>query len=78
MDNPRDNPEYLKINEAARFLGVNPRTLANYKSAADLKGRKIGVTAPGSSTKEERHSGCGRLWVAGCGGGWWWWWGGRG
>jgi NitT/TauT family transport system substrate-binding protein len=31
-------------------LGINPRTLANYKSVADLKGRKIGVTAPGSST----------------------------
>jgi NitT/TauT family transport system substrate-binding protein len=31
-------------------LGVNPKTLANYKSVADLKGKKIGVTAPGSST----------------------------
>lgn len=31
-------------------LGVNPKTLANYKTAADLKGKKIGVTAPGSST----------------------------
>jgi NitT/TauT family transport system substrate-binding protein len=31
-------------------LGINPKTLAHYKSAADLKGRKIGVTAPGSST----------------------------
>jgi NitT/TauT family transport system substrate-binding protein len=31
-------------------LGVNPRTLPGYKSVADLKGRKIGVTAPGSST----------------------------
>jgi len=31
-------------------LGVNPKTMAGYKSAADLKGRKIGVTAPGSST----------------------------
>ncbi len=31
-------------------LGVNPKTFANYKTPADLKGRKIGVTAPGSST----------------------------
>lgn len=31
-------------------LGVNPKTFANYKAPADLKGRKIGVTAPGSST----------------------------
>jgi NitT/TauT family transport system substrate-binding protein len=31
-------------------LGINPKTLPNYKSVADLKGKKIGVTAPGSST----------------------------
>lgn len=31
-------------------LGFNPRTLPNFKSVADLKGKKIGVTAPGSST----------------------------
>jgi NitT/TauT family transport system substrate-binding protein len=31
-------------------LGVNPKTMANYKTIADLKGKKIGVTAPGSST----------------------------
>ncbi len=31
-------------------LGTNPKTFANYKSPADLKGKKIGVTAPGSST----------------------------
>jgi NitT/TauT family transport system substrate-binding protein len=31
-------------------LGVNPKTMAGFKSVADLKGRKIGVTAPGSST----------------------------
>jgi NitT/TauT family transport system substrate-binding protein len=31
-------------------MGVSTRTLPNYKSVADLKGRKIGVTAPGSST----------------------------
>ncbi|MCZ2103069.1 MAG: ABC transporter substrate-binding protein [Burkholderiales bacterium] len=31
-------------------LGINPKTLPNYKSIADLKGKKIGVTAPGSST----------------------------
>lgn len=31
-------------------FGVSPRTLAGYKSVADLRGKKIGVTAPGSST----------------------------
>ena len=31
-------------------LGVNPKTMPNYKAIADLKGKKIGVTAPGSST----------------------------
>jgi len=31
-------------------LGVHPKTMAGYKTAADLKGKKIGVTAPGSST----------------------------
>ncbi|RFP77555.1 ABC transporter substrate-binding protein [Hydrogenophaga borbori] len=31
-------------------LGVNPKTMANFKTVADLKGKKIGVTAPGSST----------------------------
>jgi NitT/TauT family transport system substrate-binding protein len=31
-------------------LGVNPKTMPNFKSIADLKGKKLGVTAPGSST----------------------------
>ena len=31
-------------------LGVNPKTMPGFKTVADLKGRKIGVTAPGSST----------------------------
>jgi NitT/TauT family transport system substrate-binding protein len=31
-------------------LGVNPKTMPAYKTVADLKGKKIGVTAPGSST----------------------------
>ncbi|PUE33290.1 ABC transporter substrate-binding protein [Limnohabitans sp. Jir72] len=31
-------------------LGVNPKTMPQFKSVADLKGKKIGVTAPGSST----------------------------
>lgn len=31
-------------------LGVSNKTLPHYKKVADLKGRKIGVTAPGSST----------------------------
>jgi NitT/TauT family transport system substrate-binding protein len=31
-------------------LGVNPKTMPNFKTVADLKGKKIGVTAPGSSS----------------------------
>lgn len=31
-------------------LGISNKTMPNYRSIADLKGRKIGVTAPGSST----------------------------
>lgn len=31
-------------------LAVNRKTMPNFKSVADLKGKKIGVTAPGSST----------------------------
>ena len=31
-------------------LAVSTRTMANYKTLTDLRGKKIGVTAPGSST----------------------------
>ncbi len=31
-------------------IGVSTKTLAGYKTVTDLKGKKIGVTAPGSST----------------------------
>ena len=31
-------------------LGINPKTMPDYKTVADLKGKKVGVTAPGSST----------------------------
>ena len=31
-------------------LGINPKTMPGYRTVADLKGKKIGVTAPGSST----------------------------
>jgi NitT/TauT family transport system substrate-binding protein len=31
-------------------LAVNTKTMPNFKSVADLKGKKIGITAPGSST----------------------------
>ena len=31
-------------------MGVSTKTMPNYKSIADLKGKKIGVSAPGSST----------------------------
>ena len=32
-------------------LGINPKTMPGFKGVADLKGKKIGVTAPGSSTQ---------------------------
>ena len=31
-------------------LGINPKTMPNFRSVVDLKGKKLGVTAPGSST----------------------------
>jgi NitT/TauT family transport system substrate-binding protein len=31
-------------------MGINIKNIPNYKGVADLKGKKIGVTAPGSST----------------------------
>ncbi len=31
-------------------LGINPKTMVGFKTLADLKGKKVGVTAPGSST----------------------------
>ncbi len=31
-------------------LGINPKTMPNFKSVVELKGKKLGVTAPGSST----------------------------
>src|SRR5436190_5236575 len=31
-------------------LGVNPKTMPSFKTVTDLKGKKVGVTAPGSST----------------------------
>ena len=31
-------------------FGVNPKAMPNFKAVTDLKGKKIGVTAPGSST----------------------------
>lgn len=31
-------------------LGVNPKTMPDFRTVADLKGKKVGVTAPGSST----------------------------
>ena len=31
-------------------LGINPKTMPGFKTLADLRGKKVGVTAPGSST----------------------------
>lgn len=43
--------EFLLQGRAPQIvLAVNNKTMPNYKSIADLKGKKIGVTAPGSST----------------------------
>ena len=36
-------------------LGINPKTMPNFKAVADLKGKKIGVTAPGSSHQRGRQ-----------------------
>jgi NitT/TauT family transport system substrate-binding protein len=36
-------------------LGVSTKTMQPYKSLADLKGKKMGVTAPGSSTHMVAH-----------------------
>ncbi len=32
-------------------LGVNPKTMPNFKELGELRGKKLGVTAPGSSTQ---------------------------
>jgi len=31
-------------------MGISPKTMPNYKSVSDLRGKKIGISAPGSST----------------------------
>ncbi len=31
-------------------MGISPKTMSDYKTVADLRGKKIGVSAPGSST----------------------------
>jgi len=31
-------------------MGISPKTMPNYKTVADLRGKKIGISAPGSST----------------------------
>ena len=31
-------------------LGINPKTMPDFRNVAELKGKKLGVTAPGSST----------------------------
>ncbi len=31
-------------------MGISPKTMGDYKTVADLRGKKIGVSAPGSST----------------------------
>jgi NitT/TauT family transport system substrate-binding protein len=31
-------------------MGISPKTMPHYKTVADLKGKKIGISAPGSST----------------------------
>ncbi len=43
--------EFVLMGRAPQIaLGVSTKTMPNYKSLADLRGKKIGVSAPGSST----------------------------
>ena len=43
--------EFVLMGRAPQIaLGVSTKSMAGYKSIADLKGKKIGVSAPGSST----------------------------
>jgi excisionase family DNA binding protein len=42
MSDPKPDPEYLKIGEAARFLGVNPRTIYRRVWSGDLPAARIG------------------------------------
>ncbi|HMA08465.1 MAG TPA: ABC transporter substrate-binding protein [Ramlibacter sp.] len=43
--------EFVLMGRAPQIaLGVSTKTMPNYKGLADLRGRKIGVSAPGSST----------------------------
>ncbi|MGL1255068.1 ABC transporter substrate-binding protein, partial [Vibrio parahaemolyticus] len=48
------NQDIRSVIELGRYpgivIGVKADKAGNYKSPADLKGMKIGVTAPGSST----------------------------
>jgi len=42
MSDPKSDPEYMKIGEAARFLGVNPRTVYRRVWAGELPAARIG------------------------------------
>jgi NitT/TauT family transport system substrate-binding protein len=43
--------EFVLMGRAPQIsMGVSTKTMPNYKSLADLRGKKIGVSAPGSST----------------------------
>lgn len=42
MGDPKSDPEYLKIGEAARFLGVNPRTIYRRVWSGELPAARIG------------------------------------
>lgn len=42
MSDPKSDPEYLKIGEAARFLGVNPRTIYRRVWSGELPAARIG------------------------------------
>ncbi|MEJ6022989.1 ABC transporter substrate-binding protein [Ramlibacter sp. PS4R-6] len=43
--------EFVLMGRAPQIsMGVSPKALPNYRGPADLKGKKIGVSAPGSST----------------------------
>jgi excisionase family DNA binding protein len=42
MNNPKDDPAYLRIADAARFLGVNPRTIYRRVWSGELPAARVG------------------------------------
>ena len=52
----QDYQAFVMLGRApAIAMGISPKTMPNYKSVTDLKGKKIGVSALGSSTHMVAH-----------------------